>query len=418
MAVYSFEAMAADGKISKGVLDADSARGARSLLRSQELVPLKVVAVGSAFEGAQNGAGESGDAGSTSRRSLWRTRAFSSSELAVWTRQLAGLVKAGMPLERALTALLEDTEKPAQRDVVATLRAEVHAGAPFGQALGQHPKQFSPIYLAVVSAGEQSGDLGLVLTRLADDLQEQQALQSKLLGAALYPAIVTLVAMVIVLFLMTYVVPQVAQVFVGSKRALPPLTSLMLGISGALRSHGWILLLAVFTSAVWLKVALANTSFRQKFDAAWLELPVLGKLARSYNTARFASTLAMLCAAGVPILKALQAAAETLANQAMRADALDALVLVREGTPLAQALRSKKRFPGLLSMFAKLGEQTGQLPSMLSHAAQQLQGEVQRRALQLATLLEPLLIVAMGVVVMLIVLAVLLPIIQLNQLVR
>jgi general secretion pathway protein F len=153
-------------------------------------------------------------------------------------------------------------------------------------------------------------------------------------------------------------------------------------------------------------------------DAAWLTLPVLGKLSRGYNAARFASTLAMLAGAGVPILKALQSAADTVSNRAMRADALDALVLVREGAPLASALAQKKRFPGLLAMFARLGEQTGQMPVMLERAARQLGTEVQRRALQLATLLEPLLIVAMGLVVMLIVLAVLLPIIEINQLVR
>ena len=166
------------------------------------------------------------------------------------------------------------------------------------------------------------------------------------------------------------------------------------------------------------RLALANAAFRERFDAAWLNVPILGKLARSYNTARFASTLAMLAAAGVPILKALQAAADTLSNRALRTDALDALVLVREGAPLASALAQKKRFPGLLAMFARLGEQTGQLPVMLQRAAKQLSTEVARRAMQLATLLEPLLIVAMGLAVMLIVLAVLLPIIQLNQLVK
>ena len=163
---------------------------------------------------------------------------------------------------------------------------------------------------------------------------------------------------------------------------------------------------------------LRNPVFREKFDALWLTLPLVGRLARGYNAARFANTLAMLTAAGVPILKALQAAAQTLSNHAMRSDALDALVLVREGAPLASAMAQKKRFPGLLSMFARLGEQTGQLPQMLQRAAQQLSNDVQRRAMQLATLLEPLLIVAMGLVVMLIVLAVLLPIIQMNQWVR
>jgi general secretion pathway protein F len=210
----------------------------------------------------------------------------------------------------------------------------------------------------------------------------------------------------------------VAHVFAGSKRALPLLTVVMMGISDLVRSYGWLLLVLLIIGAVMARLALARPALRIRFDAWFLLLPVLGKLSRSYNTARFAGTLAMLAAAGVPILKALQAAAETLSNQAMRADALDALVLVREGAPLASALAQKKRFPGLLVMFARLGEQTGQLPLMLQRAARQLSAEVQRRAMALATLLEPLLIVAMGGVVMLIVLAVLLPIIQMNQLIK
>ena len=244
------------------------------------------------------------------------------------------------------------------------------------------------------------------------------AVIKKLIGAALYPAIVTLVAIVIVLFLVGYVVPQVANVFAGTKRALPFLTVAMLAISDFVRSYGWLMLMVIGLIAFGAKLALRNELFREKFDAAWLNIPLIGKLARGYNAARFASTLAMLATAGVPILKSLQAAAQTLNNRAMRADAMDALVLVREGAPLASAIAQKKRFPGIVSMFARLGEQTGQLPLMLSRAAKQLSTEVQRRAMHLATLLEPLLIVAMGLVVMLIVLAVLLPIIQLNQLVR
>ena len=192
----------------------------------------------------------------------------------------------------------------------------------------------------------------------------------------------------------------------------------MLATSSFLRSYGWLLLLAIGTGVGTLLLMLRNPLFRERFDAGWLNLPLIGRLARGYNAARFAGTLAMLAGAGVPILKALQAAAETLSNQAMRSDALDALVRVREGAPLAAALAGKKRFPGLLAMFARLGEQTGQLPEMLDRAAKQLATEVQRRALQMATILEPLLIVAMGGVVMLIVLAVLLPIIQLNTWVK
>ena len=411
MPVYSFEALNAEGKTRKGVIDADSARAARGLLRSQALVPLNVTAVGAEGPGAPGQA-------STGLSHRFKRRVFNATGLSIWTRQLAGLVSSGLPLERALTSLSDEAEADPERHLVATLRAEVNGGSTFAKALSQHPHEFSSIFIAVIGAGEQSGNLGLVLERLADDLEEQQALKARLIGAALYPAIVTLVAIVIVLFLVTYVVPQVAQVFAGSKRALPLLTVIMIGTSDFVRSYGWLMLAGLIAAVISLRIALANPLFREKFDAAWLTLPILGKLARSYNTARFASTLAMLAAAGVPILKALQAAAQTLSNHAMRADALDALVLVREGAPLASALAQKKRFPGLLAMFARLGEQTGQLPTMLARAAKQLSTEVQRRAMALATLLEPLLIVAMGLVVMLIVLAVLMPIIQLNQLVK
>ncbi len=410
MPAYSFDALDALGKPRKGVLEADTARAARSLLRAQQLVPLSVQALGtgsSAQPLAHSG-----------RTALWQRRVFSDTELAVWTRQIAGLVGCGLPLERALSSLSDEAPNDSQRNLVATLRAEVNAGGTFAKALGQHPREFSNIFVAVIGAGEHSGQLGLVLERLADELEEQQNLQAKLLGAALYPAIVSVVALAIVLFLLAYVVPQVASVFAGSKRALPLLTQMMLGVSALVRHYGWTLLLAIVLGALGVRLAWARASFRENFDAAWLRLPVLGRLSRGYNAARFASTLAMLGAAGVPILKALQAAADTLSNRAMRSDALQALALVREGAPLASALAHKQRFPALLGMFARLGEQTGQLPVMLERAALQLRAEVQRRALQLATLLEPLLIVVMGLVVMLIVLAVLLPIIQLNQLVK
>ena len=404
MPAYAFEALSADGRTRKGTLEADSAKSARTQLRTQGLVPLSVEAVQAA---------KAGSAGA-----IFTRRVLGAQALAVWTRQLAGLVGAGLPLERALASLSSEAESEAERNLVADLRAEVNSGSTFGRALAQHPREFSAIYVAVVGAGEQSGNLALVLEHLAQDLEDQQVLNAKLLGAALYPAIVSLVALAIVLFLVTYVVPQVASVFAGSKRALPFLTVLMLGLSDVVRSYGWLMLSVLVLGIAAARWALRAPELRYRFDAAWLGLPIIGRLSRSYNAARFASTLAMLAAAGVPILKALQAASDTLSNQAMRRDAQDALVAVREGAPLASALAQKKRFPGLLSMFARLGEQTGQLPLMLQRAASQLSSEVQRRAMQLATLLEPLLIVLMGLVVMLIVLAVLLPIIQMNQLVR
>ncbi len=404
MPAFRFEALDALGKSTTGLLEADNARAARSQLRAQALVPLAVSQVASAGT-AKAGLRLSG-------------RVFNSTGLAVWTRQLAGLVGSGLPLERALTALSDEAEDKEQRELVAHLRSEVNAGAPFARALASAPREFDDVYRGVVGAGEQSGALGTVLERLADDLEARQELKGRLIGATLYPAIVSCIAIVIVIFLVTYVVPQVATVFSSSKRALPILTQIMMALSSFLRSWGWLLVIGIAAGVGLLLLSLRNEEFRQRFDAGWLNLPLVGRLARGYNAARFAGTLAMLAGAGVPILKALQAAAETLSNRAMRADAMDALVQVREGAPLASALAGKKRFPGILAMFARLGEQTGQLPVMLDRAAKQLSAEVQRRALQMATVLEPLLIVAMGGVVMMIVLAVLLPIIQLNSFVK
>ncbi len=409
MPAYTFEALDAKGATQKGLIDADTARSARSMLRARSLVPILV-------EPAM-GASGSGSSSSGLNMTIWASRIFNATALSVWTRQLAGLVAAGLPLERALAALTEEAEVSRQRNLMASLRSEVNGGSPFARALAQYPREFSNSYTAVIAAGEQSGQLGTVLERLADDLESSEALKNKLLAASLYPAIVTLVAIVIVVFLVTYVVPQVAGVFEGSKRALPFLTVAMMSISDFVRDYGWWMLGAGVLTVLGVIMARRNPTLRLSMDAAWLRLPLIGRLARGYNAARFAATLAMLASAGVPILRSLQTAAETLSNQAMRADALDALVLVREGAPLASALASKKRFPALVSMFARLGEQTGQLPAMLSRAAEQLSAEVQRRAMHMATILEPLLIVTMGLVVMMIVLAVLMPIIQLNQLV-
>ncbi len=405
MPAFRYEALDASGRSTTGLIDADTARAARAQLRSQHLVPMQLQPV------QQQPTGTGGEWS-------WNRRVFDSTALAIWTRQLAGLVAAGLPLERALTALVDESEDPRQRDLVAQLRSEVKGGASFAAALGGAPREFDEVYRAVVSAGEQSGQLGGVLENLADDLEERQNLRNKLIGAALYPAIVSGVAVVITTFLIMYVVPQVAQVFAGTKHTLPWLTRFMLGLSALMRQWGWLLLVAVVAGAVGLVYARRNDALRLRMDAVWLTLPLVGRLARSYNAARFAATLSMLADAGVPILKALQAAAETLGNRSLRADAMQVLVRVREGAPLASALATTKSFPGLLSMFARLGEQTGQLPAMLQRAANQMSNEVQRRAMQTATLLEPLLIVVMGVVVLLIVLSIMLPIIQMNTWVK
>ena len=406
MPAYTYEAITESGATERGVVEADSERAAKSQLRAQSLIPLKLALM------AQDKPRLAGDV------VLWQARAFSRTDLVVWTRQLASLVGAGLPLERALTALSDEAPTPAQRDLVAQLRAEVNAGAPLAQALAQHPREFDNLYTAVIEAGEQSGRLGAVLLQLAKDQESAHAMRSKLLAASLYPAIVSGVALLIVLFLLAYVVPQVAQVFTSTQRSLPTLTVAMLFISEVVQATWLAGLVLLLAGMVVLRLLLRQTAFRLAFDQAWLKLPLLGRLSLGYNAARFASTLALLVGAGVPILKALQTAAHTLSNMALREHAMKAIDLVREGAPLASALAQNKRLPGVLSMFARLGEQTGQLPQMLSHAAEHLGEEVQRRAMQLATVLEPLLIVTMGLVVMLIVLAVMLPIIELNQFVQ
>lgn len=403
MPAYKYEALSNSGRQTGGLIEADNPRAARAAVRAQGLTPLSIEMVQQ--HGAQEG-------------SRFTRRVFGATALAVWTRQLAGLVGSGLPIERALTALADESEDHRQRELISQLKAEVNAGAAFARALATAPREFDEVYRGVVAAGEQSGALGQVLEKLADDLEERQDLKAKLVGAMAYPAIVSLISVFIVIFLVTYVVPQIATVFTSSKRTLPALTVMMLAISDFVRAWGWAMLAALAAGGLLLRQALKAQAFRLRFDAALLGLPLVGRLARGYNAARFAGTLAMLAGAGVPILKALQAAAETLSNRAMQADALDALVQVREGAPLGSALAGKKRFPGILAMFARLGEQTGQLPEMLGRAARQLSVEVQRRSMAAATLLEPLLIVAMGAIVLLIVLAVLLPIIQLNTWVK
>jgi len=406
MPAYTYEAITESGATERGVVEADSERAAKSQLRAQSLIPLKLDLM------AQEKPRAAGDV------VIWQARAFSRTDLVVWTRQLASLVGAGLPLERALSALSDEAPTPAQRDLVAQVRAEVNAGAPLAQALAQHPREFDNLYTAVIEAGEQSGRLGAVLLQLAKDQESAHAMRSKLLAASLYPAIVSGVALLIVLFLLAYVVPQVAQVFTSSQRSLPALTVAMLFISEVVQATWLAGLVLLLAGMVVLRLLLRQTAFRLAYDQAWLKLPLLGRLSLGYNAARFASTLALLVGAGVPILKALQTAAHTLSNMALREHAMQAIDLVREGAPLASALAQNKRLPGVLSMFARLGEQTGQLPQMLAHAAEHLGEEVQRRAMQLATVLEPLLIVTMGLVVMLIVLAVMLPIIELNQFVH
>jgi general secretion pathway protein F len=405
MPAFRFEAIDHVGKTKKGVLDADSARGARTQLRTQGLTPMVVEAAGARSRGSQT-------------QRLAGGRRLSQREQAILTRQMASLLIAGLPLDETLAVLSEQSEREYVRELMAAIRSEVMGGHSFANGLSQHPRDFPEIYRALVAAGEHTGKLGLVLSRLADYIEQSNALKQKIMLAFTYPAVVTCIAFGIVTFLLSYVVPQVANVFVSTKQQLPFLTVMMLALSGFIRHWWWAALLGV-AAVVWLvRQVLGQPGPRLAFDRWALTAPLFGKLVRGYNTVRFASTLGILSAAGVPILRALQAAGETLSNRAMHANIEDAIVRVREGTSLSRALGNTKTFPPVLVHLIRSGEATGDVTSMLDRASDGESRELERRTMFLTSLLEPLLILAMGGVVLVIVLAVMMPIIELNNLVQ
>lgn len=406
MPAFRYEAVDTAGHTSKGVLNADSARSARSDLRAQGLVPVSVESIASQM-----------DAGGKRKVAFFGDR-LSTVEIALFTRQLSSLLEAGLPLEQSLSALLEQAERTYVRDLVGSIRSEVMAGNSLSDALKQHPNDFADIYCALVASGEHIGHLSRVLSRLADYIERRNALVQKVRLAFTYPAIVTVVAFAIVIFLLTYVVPQIVSVFANTKQKLPFLTLVMLAISDFVRAYGWIVaILAVGAFSLW-RLALRNHDFKMRWHRWLLSAPLYGKFERSLNTARFASTLAITTGSGVPILQALQTSRETLSNVAMRAQVEEATASVREGVSLARALSAHKHFPPMLIHMIRAGEVTGELPAMLERASNTQEQDLERRALTMAGLLEPVLILTMGIVVLLIVLAVLMPIIEINQLVR
>lgn len=406
MPAFRYEAVDAIGTTEKGVVNADSARAVKSDLRRQGLTPIAVEAIAAQV-----------DASGQTRRRAFGDR-LSTPELALFTRLLASLLAASLPLEQAFSALLEQAERPYVRDLVASIRSEVMSGASLSDALARHPRDFADIYRALVASGEQIGQLSRVLTRLAEYLERRNALVQKVRLAFTYPAIVTVVAFLIVIFLLTYVVPQIVSVFASTKQKLPLLTALMLAVSAFVRNYGWMVLVVIAVLSFSWRAALKEAAIKRRWHMWLLTAPLYGKFERSLNTARFASTLAITTGSGVPILRALQTSRDTLSNVAMREQVEEATTRVREGVSLARALAAHKHFPPILIHMIRAGEVTGDLPAMLDRASSIQEQDLERRALTIAVLLEPALILSMGVVVLLIVLAVLMPIIEINQLVR
>lgn len=399
MALFDYQAANAQGRIEKGQVDADSPRGARQLLRGRGLTPVQVSAARSAGSG-------------------WAARRLSASELAWATRQLASLLAASLPLEGALSAVIEQAERPHVAQALTAVRADVRAGQRLTVALAARPRDFPPIYRALVGAGEDSGDLARVMERLADYIEERNALQAKVLTAFIYPAAISLVSVAIVIFLLSYVVPQVVTAFVQARQTLPMLTQVMLAASAFLRSWGMWVGLGIAALVVAWRLALRKPGLRLRWDAMLLRVPMVGRFVLGVNSARFASTLAILLDAGVPLLRALEAARQTLGNALLARCAHDVSARVREGAALGSALKVQKVYPPILVHLVASGEKTGSLAPLLDRAAQTISREIERRAMALTALLEPTMILVMGGVVLTIVLAVLMPIMEMNQLVQ
>ena len=401
MAAFRYEAVNSAGRTVSGLVEADTPRHARSRLRSQGLLPsaLEPLAERRPTPGGRRGR-------------------IGASELTLVTRQLATLLESGLTIERALEALIDEAPDPRAREVLTGVKAEIVAGVDLAGALGAYPASFPDFYCALVRGGEQSGALPTVLQHLADHLEARQAMRQKTTLALLYPTLVTVVAVLIVAGLLGYVVPQVVQVFQQSRQALPLTTRALIGASEVLQVAGPWLALVLVLAVVAGRSALRIPDVRKRWHALVLRVPVVGALTRSADSARFAATVGILVGGGVPLVQALDAGASAMTNLVLRDGARNAVALVREGASLARALASVKVFPPMLGHLVASGEASGSLARMLERAARLESQAFDRRLAFLLTLLEPALILAMGVLVLFIVLAILMPIISLNQLVR
>jgi general secretion pathway protein F len=328
------------------------------------------------------------------------------------------LLEAGLTIEACLDALIEQAQSDSSARILAAVRTEVLSGQGLAAALDRYPSSFPDLYRALISTGEHSGELARVMSSLADHLERRQQLQQSAGLALLYPAIVATVALLIVVGLLTYVVPQVVQVFQQSRQALPFLTRALLWVSDALRGQLLFIGIAAAALGLGLRAAYAREPTKRRWHALLLRLPVLGQLIQGIDTARLASTLAILVGSGVPLLQGLAAGARIVKNLPLRQAVENAVQLVREGSTLHRALGGSKLFPPIFIHLISSGEASGRLAHMLSQAARQQELENETRIRLLTGILEPAIIVAMGVVVLLVVLAILLPIIEMNQLVR
>lgn len=402
MAVFEYQALDAGGRRKKGVISADTPRLARRELRRANLTPLRL---------------EAAKAQEVKKKfdlSSIDLRRVTAKDLTVMTRQLSTLVEASAPVEHALHIVAAETENAKLKRALLAVRTRVTEGRRLSSAMAEQPNIFSSFYTSLIAAGEGSGSLGIVLSRLADHLEKTRRLRAKVTTALIYPIALSLVAVTVITILMTFVVPKVVEQFDSLGQELPSITQAMIAISAAMRSYGLLLLLGAAVAPFLFARAMTNPVFHRRVDRFLLGVPMLGRLIRELHAARLARTLATLVASGAPVFEGLSAARQTTSNLVLR-DALNEITAqVREGESLSAALRRSQSFPPLVGYMASVGESTGRLPDMLTKAADYLEAEYQTFTDAVLSLLEPGIIVLMGVIVALIILSILMPILQLN----
>jgi len=405
MAAYEYVALDSTGRKKKGVIEGDSSRHVRQLLRDKALLPVSVDEVG-----------ETESNQSSNRFNV--QRGVSAADLSLITRQLATLTKSGLPLDEATATVAKQTEKQRLQRILLGIRAKVLEGHSLADGMGQFPHVFNNLYRSTVAAGEQTGHLDLVLERLADYTESRQQLQNRIRMALIYPVILTIMAITIVSFLLAYVVPEVVKVFEDSGQTLPTITLVMIAASDLLRDY-WLLIVGAIIAVVMIFSMLYKQPVsKEKIHEGFLKLPLVGRLTRGANTARFTRTLSILVASGVPLLEALKISGQVVENLPMRHAILDAGSRVREGSNLAKSLDVSGYFPPIVVNLIASGEVSGNLDEMLERSSVNQEQELETLISTLMGILEPLLIVIMAVVVLMIVLAILLPIFNLNQLIQ
>ncbi len=407
MGAFEYAALDDKGRERKGVLEGDAPRQIRQQLREKGWVPLDVKPVKQRTVRKSGG----GFALSFGKRA-------SSSDVAMITRQLATLIRSGIPVEEALGVTSQQTGKPHLESMLASIRARVLEGHGLSLALSEYPQAFSEMYRATVSAGEQSGHLDVILERLADYAEGQQQIGQKMILALIYPAVLTTVALLAVMFLTAYVVPQVVEVFTSLKQELPPLTRLVIFVSDMLRGYGIYMIILVFLAVMMFRSMMKVATFRKSVHHFLLRMPLIGKMIKGVNTAAFARTCSTLLASGVPALEALHIGGQVITNIPMREAVEVAARQVREGTSLKVALQGTGYFPALMIHLVASGEASGRLDEMLLRSAESQERELETTRAAMLGVFEPLLILVMGGMVLVIVTAILMPILDLNTLIK